>query len=81
MAPSVRRVVASRHLVCGNCGSWIQHESSGCGKAWAETRGDGVEFTCKGCTEAAALVKEVLELKQIVDDMKEKVDGLRLEDK
>ena len=31
--------------------------SSGCGKTWAETRGDGFEFTCKGCTEAAALVK------------------------
>ena len=32
MAPSRRKVVASRHLVCGNCRSWIQFESSGCGK-------------------------------------------------
>ena len=29
MAPNRRKVVASRHLVCGNCSSWIQFESSG----------------------------------------------------
>ena len=27
-----RRVAGSRHLVCGNCASWIQHENSGCEK-------------------------------------------------
>ena len=35
------KITASRHLVCGNCRSWIQFESSGCGKTWAETRGKG----------------------------------------
>ena len=73
MASNRRRLLASRHLVCGNCGSWIQHENSGCGKTWAETTGDGFEFTCKGCTEAAALMKEVEGLGQIVEDMKETV--------
>ena len=38
-------------------------------------------FTCKGCTEVTVLVKEVEGLKQMVDDMMEKVTGLRLEDK
>ena len=30
--------VASRHLVCTSCVSWIQYDSSGCDTAWAETR-------------------------------------------
>ena len=72
MAPNRRRVVGSRHLVCGNCGSWIQHE---------DTRVDGFVFTCKGCTEVAALAKEVEGLRQMVEDMKEMVAGLRFEDK
>ena len=76
-----RKITASRHLVCGNCRSWIQFESSGCGKTWAETRGKGFEFTCKGCTEVTALVKEVEGLKQMVEDIMEKVAGLRVEDK
>ena len=81
MAPKKRKITASRHLVCGNCRSWIQFESSGCGKTWAETRGKGFEFTCKGCTEVTALVKEVEGLKQMVEDIMEKVAGLRVEDK
>ena len=81
MAPNRRKVVASRHLVCGNCSSWIQFESSGCGKTWAETRGESFAFTCKGCTEVTALVKEVEGLRQMVEDMMEKVAGLRFEDK
>ena len=64
-----------------NCRSWIQFESSGCGKTWAETRGKGFEFACKGCTEVTALVKEVEGLKQMVEDIMEKVAGLRVEDK
>ena len=80
MAPKKRKITASRHLVCGNCRSWIQFESSGCGKTWAETRGKGFEFTCKGCTEVTALVKEVEGLKQMVEDIMEKVAGLRVED-
>ena len=81
MAPKKRNITASRHLVCGNCRSWIQFESSGCGKTWAETRGKGFEFTCKGCTEVTALVKEVEGLKQMVEDIMEKVARLRVEDK
>ena len=81
MALKKRNITASRHLVCGNCRSWIQFESSGCGKTWAETRGKGFEFTCKGCTEVTALVKEVEGLKQMVEDIMEKVAGLRVEDK
>ena len=81
MAPKKRKITAGRHLVCGNCRSWIQFESSGCGKTWAETRGKGFEFTCKGCTEVTALVKEVEGLKQMVEDIMEKVAGLRVEDK
>ena len=38
-------------------------------------------FTCKGCTEVAVLVKEVSGLKQVMEDMKETVAGLHLEDK
>ena len=74
-------MVGGRHLVCGNCASWIQHENSGCEKKWADTRVEGFVFTCKGCTEVAALAKEVDGLRQMVEDMKEKVAGLRFEDK
>ena len=59
----------------------IQFESSGCGKTWAETRGESFAFTCKGCAEVTALVKEVEGLRQMVEDMMEKVAGLRFEDK
>ena len=81
MAPNRRQVVASRHLVCGNCASWIQHDNSGCEKKWADTKVEGFVFTCKGCTEVAALAKEVEGLRQMVEDMKEMVAGLRFEDK
>ena len=74
-------MVGGRHLVCGNCASWIQHENSGCEKKWADTRVEGFVFTCKGCTGVAALAKEVDGLKQMVEDMKEMVAGLRFEDK
>ena len=81
MAPNRIRVVGGRHLVCGNCASWMQHENSGCEKKWADTRVEGFVFTCKGCTEVAALAKEVDGLRQMVEDMKEMVAGLRFEDK
>ena len=81
MAPNRRRVVGGRHLVCDNCASWIQHDNSGCEKKWADTRVEGFVFTCKGCTEVAALAKEVDGLRQMVEDMKEMVAGLRFEDK
>ena len=38
-------------------------------------------FTCQGCTEVTDLVKEVEGLRQMVEDMMEKVAGLRFEDK
>ena len=74
-------MVGGRHLVCGNCASWIQHENSGCEMKWADTRVEGFVFTCKGCTGVAAMVKEVDGLKQMVEDMKEMVAGLRFVDK
>ena len=80
MAPNRRKVVASRHLVCGNCRSLIQFVSSGCGKTWTETIGESFAFTCKRCTEVTALVKEVEGLRRVVEDMMEKVPGLRFED-
>ena len=81
MGQTKKKVVARRHLVCGNCASWIHLETSGCEKKWADTRAEGFVFTCKGCTEVAVLVKEVSGLKQMMEDMKETVAGLHLEDK
>ena len=84
MGQSKRKVVpvASRHLVCLNCKSWVDFKSSGCGKTWAETRGESFAFTCKGCTELTVLVKEVEGLKQMVEDMMMgKVTRMRFEDK
>ena len=84
MGQSKRKVVpvASRHLVCLNCKSWVDFKSSGCGKTWAETRGESFAFTCKGCTEVTVLVNEVEGLKQMVEDMMMgKVTRMRFEDK
>ena len=81
MATSWKKVVGRRHLVCGNCASWVHYETSGCEKKWADTRAEGFEFTCKGCTEVAVLVKEVSGLKQMMEDLKETVAGLQLDDK
>ena len=81
MAPKKRKVAVSKHLICRNCCSWVHFVSSGCGKTWAETRGESFVFTCKGCTEVKGLVKEVEGLKQMVEEMMEKVTGLRSEDK
>ena len=81
MGQTKKKVVARRHLVCGNCASWIHLETSGCEKKWADTRAEGFVFTCKGCTEVAVLVKEVSGLKQMMEDMKATVAGLHLEDK
>ena len=80
MGQTKKKVVARRHLVCGNCASWVHLETSGCEKKWADTRAEGFVFTCRGCTEVAVLVKEVSGLKQMMEDMKETVAGLHLED-
>ena len=81
MGQTKKKVVARRHLVCGNCASWVHLETSGCEMKWADTRAEGFVFTCKGCTEVAVLVIEVSGLKQMMEDMKETVAGLHLEDK
>ena len=81
MAPKKRKVAVSRHLICFNCSSWVHFVSSGCGKTWADTSGESFVFTCKGCTAVKVLVKEVEGLKQMMEEMMEKVIGLRLEDK
>ena len=81
MAPRKRNVAVTRHLICCNCSSWVQFMSSVCGKTWAETRRGSFVFACKGCTQVNVLVKEVEGLKQMVEEMMDKVTGLRLEDK
>ena len=81
MAPKKRKVAVSKHLICCNCSCWVHFVSSGCGKTWAETRGESFVFTCKGCTEVKGLEKEVEGLKKMVEEMMEKVTGLRVEDK
>ena len=81
MAPNKIKIAISRHLICCNSSSWVQFMSYGCGKTWAESRGESFVLMCKGCTEVNVLVKEVEGLKQMVEEMMEKVTGLRLEDK
>ena len=44
MAPRKKNVVVRRHLVCGNCASWVHYETSGCEKKWADTRAEGFVF-------------------------------------
>ena len=83
MAPSNgrRRQVASRHLVCASCSSWIQFDSSGCDTAWAETREGSFTFTCKGCKRVEFLVRELAELREMLVGMKRAVTGHGLEGK
>ena len=71
----------SRHLVCGNCSSWIQFDSSGCTISWAEMRKSTSVFTCKGCTEVARLVGEVEDLRKMMESLKRMVTGQGLEEK
>ena len=85
MAPGSgrRRGVASIHLVCASCSSWIQFDSYGCDTAWAETRGGGgnFTFTCKGCKRVEFLVRELAELREMLVGMKRTVTGHGLEEK
>ena len=76
-----RRQVASRHLVCASCFSWIQiqFDSSGCDTAWAETREGSFTFTCKGCKRVEFLVRELAELKEMLVGMKRADTGHGLE--
>ena len=50
------------------------------GKMDGDTR-EGIHVYVKGYTDVVVLVKEVSELKQVVECMKETVAGLRLKDK
>ena len=83
MGQSKRNVVpvASGHLICCNCRSWVDFKNSGCGKTWAETRWESFAFKCKGCREVTVLVKEVEGLKNMVEDMMGNVTRMRFEDK
>ena len=74
-------IAPSRHLVCGNCSSWIQFDSSGCTISWAEMRKSTSVFTCKGCTEVAKLVGEVEDLRKMMESLKRMVTGQGLEEK
>ena len=76
-----RRQVASRHLVCASCSSWIQFDSSGCDTAWAETREGSFTFTCKGCKRVEFLVRELAELREMLVSLKRAVTGHGLEGK
>ena len=76
-----RRQVASRHLVCASCSSWIQFDSSGCDTSWAETREGSFTFTCKGCKRVEFLVRELAELREMLVGMKRAVTGHGLEGK
>ena len=76
-----RRQVASRHLVCASCSSWIQFDSSGCDTAWAETREGSFTFTCKGCKRVEFLVRELAVLREMLVGMKRAVTGHGLEGK
>ena len=73
------RPIASRHLVCGTCSSWLQFDTLGCTIPWAEMKGSTV-FKCKGCTEVARLVGEVEDLREMVESLKRMVTGQGLEE-
>ena len=71
------RALASRHLICASCSSWIPFNSSGCTNSWAEMRG---VFTFNGCTDVTRLVGEVGELRQIMESMKRMITRQGLEE-
>ena len=63
MAPSRRKGIAIRHLVCVTCSSWMDFNSSVCTNSWAEMQGGTCVFACKGCREVARRVGEVEDLR------------------
>ena len=80
MAPR-GKALARRHLICANCSSWIQFDSSGCTNSWAEMTGGGAcAFTCKGCTEVTRLVGEVGYIRQMMESMKRMITRQELEE-
>ena len=72
----------SRHLVCGNCSSWIHFDSSGVHHLLGRDEEESTSvFTCKGCTEVAMLVGEVEDLRKMMESLKRMVTGQGLEEK
>ena len=69
MAPR-GRAIASWHLVCASCSSWVQFDSSGCTNSWA----------CDGCRAVASLIEGVEDLTQMMESMKRIVTGQGLEE-
>ena len=70
----------TRHLVCASCSSWIQFDTSGCTKSWAEMSRGACAFTCKGCRQATRLIGELRDLRQMMDRMKRMITGQGLEE-
>ena len=81
MAPSRSRYIASRHLVCGTCISWVDFNKSRCTNTCAEMRGGTCVFACKGCRDVARFVGEVATLRHIMEIMKMIVTGQGVEEK
>ena len=74
-------MIASKHLVCASCSSWVQFGSSGCTNSWAEMGRGASAFTCKGCRQMARLVGEVGDIRQMMESMKRMVTGHGLEER
>ena len=74
------RPIASRHLVCGTCSSWVSFDSSGCTNSWAEMRGGTCVFTCKGCREVSRLVGEVEDIRHVLETTKRMITGQGLKE-
>ena len=66
--------------MCASCSSWIQFDTSGCTKSWAEMSRGYCAFSCKGCGQAARLVGELRDLRQIMDSMKRMISGQGLQE-
>ena len=80
MAPR-GRAIASRHLVCAICSSWVQFDSAGFTNSWAEMSRGACPSTYNGCWAVESLVGVVEDLSQTVESMKRKVTGQGLEEK
>ena len=78
--PPKKRPPPSRYLVCASCSSWIQFDSSGCTKSLTEMSRGACAFTCKGCRQAARLVGELSDLRQMMDSLKRMITGQGLEE-
>ena len=66
--------------MCSCCSSWIQFDTSGCTKSWAEMIRGACVFSCKGCRQAARLVGELRDLRQMMDSLKRMITGQGLEE-